>query len=335
MNKSLYPAGKDDEGRRLDRIVRKMFPTLSLAWIYSSIRKGRIRLNGTKVLAAARVKQGDLIHILNSFCKDEELSGVGTGVCRPVGDASDLESMILFKNQNVLALNKPRGLLVHGRNSLADMVSNFLNTSLDYSLAFKPGPVHRLDRNTSGLILFSCSLAGARQLSAILKQGKAEKCYLALLDGEMDKQQTWTDRLFRNQYRKVSRRWAPTQGRHASSEAGKIATTIVFPVTRAREITLALCRPITGRTHQIRIQASLHGYPLLGDRKYGGSGRLNHYILHALSIRLKSKDPELGFRFLYAPLPDESLSAISSLLGRRRAEEDLKRIQSGLGLCPN
>ncbi len=329
-----FRAGKDDEGRRLDRLIRKMFPELPLSWIYSSIRKGYIRQNQKKAHPASKIKMGDEINIKSNFPlpspsnRGEEtsmtlLKTVSGGGARL---KYDLKSMILFENEHVLVLNKPRGLLVHGRESLDTLVRAYIPMNQEKSLSFKPGPVHRLDRNTSGIVLFSLSLAGARILSTFIKEGRAEKYYAALFSGRIKKKETWNDYLIRDPVKKVS--LGISTSRDACIRKGKIAESIVFPLISTDKSTLAFCRLITGRTHQIRIQGALHGHPLVGDRKYGGPALLNQYILHAFCFRLKTSNSLIGFHQLFAPIPDKSISYLNSLLGKIDVEKALNKLQN-------
>ena len=304
-----FQAGKDDEGRRLDRVIRKMFPHLALSWIYGSLRRGGIRLNGRKSPPATAIREGDTITIAGTFPLPPPGGAVRESERR--GRKEELRSLVLFQNEHCCAFNKPRGLPVHGVDSLACLAASFLSADREGSLAFRPGPVHRLDRGTTGIIIFSRSLFGAKTLSALLRGGRLKKVYLALLSGALVETQVWKDRLAR----------LPGLGRTRMDKAasGRYAETIVKPLIRRGELTLALCQPVTGRRHQIRVQAGLHGHPLVGDRLYGGSSLAPHYILHAACVSIQGDDAGLGFNRLTAPLPQDSRLLIDALLGKGAA----------------
>jgi 23S rRNA pseudouridine955/2504/2580 synthase len=310
-----FEAGSNDEGRRLDRLIRKMFPLASLSTIYRSIRRGDIRLNQKRTPVHSRVKAGDRITIRRS----SQLHTHPGGVRRPARGSALSADLIVFENAHILALNKPRGMLTHGPESLDELVAaHYARDDLD-SLAFRPGPLQRLDRNTSGLILFSRSLYGARRISTLLRERMISKYYLALLDGVLASEQVWTDTLVRDMDSGVSRTAAAGpgehQGRGGGRRHGQMARTVVTPLVSSDAATLAACRLVTGRTHQIRVQAARHGHPLAGDRKYGGSLQKPGYILHALCIRLDREESELGFRSLFASPPEASRRRIDDLFG--------------------
>jgi 23S rRNA pseudouridine955/2504/2580 synthase len=314
--KLIFQAGEDDQGRRLDRVVRKMFPALRLSAVYRLIRTGRVLLNGRTAAPDTRLRAGDRIGIDPSSLPPAE----GEREAPASLSLPDFRRLILFENQHLLAVNKPSGWLVHGPGSLEDLVRAHLRDR-SRSLSFRPGPVHRLDRNTSGLLLYGASLFGAATLSALLRSGRVDKYYLAVLDGRVRDRGLWIDPLARDRRRLRSYR-AP---------GGRPAGTEVFPVLAREELSLVVCRILTGRTHQIRAQAALAGHPLAGDRKYGGSARLPAYLLHAARLRLQEEVAELGFRALEAPLFPRELDRVEELFGRgagRRARQILDGLAS-------
>lgn len=320
-----FTAGENDSGRRLDRVVRKFLPGLPLSAVYGALRKGRIRLRGGKAGPEARVGAGDPIEIHESLLSGTGQSGGGRprhdGVSRepepvrgpavpdgkspqprehlPESAARELARLTVYENDHLLGVNKPRGLLIHGPDSLETIVRAALEPSLQGSMSFTPGPLHRLDRNTSGLVFFSRSLAGARAFSEHLRAGRLEKYYLAVLDGTLGQAERWTEPLARDRSERITRAVPEETG----SAAGAEARTTAVPLARANGRALCLVRIERGRTHQIRAHAAAHGRPLSGDRKYGGSPLHGGYILHAWGVRLRSPDPVLGFTALGAPLP--------------------------------
>jgi 23S rRNA pseudouridine955/2504/2580 synthase len=323
-----FVAGSDDEGRRLDRLIRIMFPETDLGSIYRSIRRGDIRLNQKRAAAHSRVRPGDRITIRGGSHFSASPPGLRQAGLRQAGEKLS-PALIVFENRHILALNKPRGMLTHGPASLEELVAASSPSPRRDSLAFRPGPLQRLDRNTSGLILFSRSLYGARRVSALLRERKISKIYLALLDGVLASPQVWTDRLVRDTATGISRAAAgpgARQRREGARSSGQTARTVVTPLACSAAATLAACRLVTGRTHQIRVQAARHGHPLAGDRKYGGSQRMRGYILHSFLLRLDQEDSELGFRSLCAPLPETSRRRIESLFGRADVEVALLRV---------
>jgi 23S rRNA pseudouridine955/2504/2580 synthase len=189
-------------------------------------------------------------------------------------------------------------------------VQAYLAPARSPSLSFKPGPLHRLDKPTSGIIVFSTSLEGARNFSALLRSRKIRKTYLALLDGLLDRDETWEDALVRD-----SEQGKSFTAPHTNDANAKEARTRVYPLTRTQDFTLARLEIDTGRTHQIRVQAAAHGHPLAGDRKYGGSEQRGGFLLHAWTLELPEQTLPGIPRRLEAPLPDNFTRRIRELFG--------------------
>jgi 23S rRNA pseudouridine955/2504/2580 synthase len=321
-------AAADDDGRRLDRILRKALPDLPLSHLHHLLRKGRVLVDGVLGKAADRVKAGSVIQAPVSAPTDCDAGGINTEKRRPAPIS------ILWEGAGLLVLNKPVGLAVHGPDSLETRVQAYLAPKLAPSLSFKPGPLHRLDKPTSGIIVFSTSLSGARGFSALLRERHIRKTYLALLDGIPDWDETWEDALVRDQEQGKS--FTASIGQ-TGAELAREARTRVYPLVHTMPdlwsadqrsaATLARLEIDTGRTHQIRAQAAAHGHPLAGDRKYGGSEQRGGFLLHAWTLELPEQTlPELPRRLL-APLPDNFRRRIRELFG----EITLISIESGEG----
>jgi len=177
----------------------------------------------------------------------------------------------------LLVLNKPAGVPVHGPGGLDIIVQKYLYKKIPASLSFRPGPLHRLDQPTSGILVFSTSLAGAHYFTALTREGRLVKGYLALVEGLLTKEEVWEDRLVRDSQRHK------TLAANGAVD-GKAALTRVRPLASAAGLTLVRAVIGTGRTHQIRAQAALHGHPLAGDRKYGGGFQPEGFLLHAHTL---------------------------------------------------
>ena len=211
----------------------------------------------------------------------------------------------------MLAVNKPRGWLVHGPGSMEDAVRLHLE-GRPASLSFRPGPVHRLDRNTSGLILFAASLPGASTLSALLREGRVDKLYLAVLDGRLERPAVWADELERD----------PARLRSGRAPGGKAARTEVTPVRAA-------ARPEPGglqavqRAHPPDPGAGRAGRPPPGGgpqvRRILPPARLPAARRPAAAGQVPSG--ELGFRELAAPLFPTDEARLRAIFGRRAPEE--------------
>jgi 23S rRNA pseudouridine955/2504/2580 synthase len=319
---SSHRITENDHGRRIDRVLRKMFPTLSLSALYKMLRKRQVKLCGKKVSPSALVKTGDEITV---YMKSAPAVKPDTNETDKASAISMVRGLVVYEDKDMLALNKPFGMLVHGEGSLEALVRAYLADSIPDSLSFTPGPVHRLDRNTTGLILFAKSLACARYLSTALRESTCAKFYMALLSGHMRHEEHWRDILLRDR--------ALMKTTRSDSGEGKEALTTVIPVSSDDEDTLALCIIGTGRTHQIRAQASFHRHPLAGDVKYGGRRTRNGYILHAAAMKIPD-GPGFPGRLILAGLPPKADAAIEKRFGRKAVDDAYslaKKMSGGRG----
>jgi 23S rRNA pseudouridine955/2504/2580 synthase len=202
---------------------------------------------------------------------------------------------------------------VHGPASLETMVRGYLVKKLAPSLSFTPGPIHRLDTPTSGIILFATTLQGAQYFSTLIRERQVKKQYLALVDGNLGAPSRWEDLLLRD------RSTRKTRVTEEPGAAAQDAETEVFPLATTSRYSLILAAIHTGRTHQIRAQAAFHGHPLAGDRKYGGSFQPGGLLLHAYTLEFPITEGTKGMGLpgiLQAPVPDAFRMRISELFGR-------------------
>ncbi|WP_461248009.1 pseudouridine synthase [Treponema sp. R6D11] len=238
--------GENDSGRRLDRILRKALADYPLPLIHRLLRQKKVLVNGKPGKAQDRIDSGVKISIS---------SLENTQIRKPSARQFPAPE-ILWQGQGLIAINKPAGLAVHGHNSLDDMVLSYLAEKLPPSLSFKPGPLHRLDKPSSGIVVFSTSIDGARLFTSLMREHKVRKTYLAIVEGELKKEETWQDELIRDKEMKK------TFVSQTNTDGGKTAITKVTPLATDGNYTLIKAEIATGRTHQIRAQAAFHGYPL-------------------------------------------------------------------------
>ena len=277
-----YPIGKNDQGRRLDRILRKLFPELPLSAIHRLLRTGKVRMDGRKAKADDRVDEGSILTLPDEISGRERTLASEHGLSEVGEERLAGQNMeILFEDDRILAVGKNVGEPTHGTDSLEERVLAYLKGKLTPSLSFRPGPMHRLDQGTSGIVVFSKNLEGAKLFSNAIASHLVRKSYLAVLDGVLDAERIWEDELVRDVTSRKSSVRKPDgirQGLEARSHARPLAV--------GNGISLALIQLGTGRTHQIRVQASSRGLPLLGDRKYGGSPLSGGFLLHAYELVL-------------------------------------------------
>ena len=314
----VFAVHNDDVGRRLDRVLRKLLPRASLDRIYTALRKREVAVDGEPREGAYRLAEGQSILLRGPLAavepspastrtRPDTAQPGGHAGASTIGTPSPADHIIpvLYRNEHMVVFDKPRGLPVHGQHSVATLMADHLQRWSQVSLSFRPGPVHRLDRDTTGIVLFALSLAGARELSALLRDRACQKIYFALLTGEIGVPEDWQDTLTRDR----------GAGRSVADPAGLDAQTQVVPLGVAGGQTLAQVRIITGRTHQIRAQASLHGHPLVGDTRYGGAPNEGGYVLHCARFTLPASATVTDRTRFVSPLPAYSRQILDRHLG--------------------
>lgn len=321
MDFKTFTAGENDDDRRLDKIVRIICPGMSLSEIYKAIRKGLVKVNDKKTSQEYRVHQGDKISIAAFFFYDE-INKINESDKSNEIQKNTIEVPVLFQNENIIIFNKPRNVLVHSsEKSSSPALSLEAYTKNLYenykkenpaiaSLAFTPGPLHRLDRFTTGIVAFSWSLNGARWFSENIKNHTIQKKYIGILQGNLTSQQKWQGYI-KNEEADGQEKKFHTVTATDSPDSGKEALTIVTPLAHKKisgiELTLAEFEIQTGRHHQIRAQAAQKGFPLYGDTAYGASKNLqNTYFLHASQLTIPENPIGLP-SIISAPLPRDFL----------------------------
>lgn len=263
------------------------------------IRTGEVRVDGGRKKPFFRLSIGQEVRV-------PPLSGVkSAGIPTPAapagpgaasGPAEPLALDILHEEPGYVAVRKPAGLCAHAGTRHKDSVADRLK-ALYAGAPFVPVLTHRLDKDTSGILLAAKSYTELRRLNDLFASGGVAKTYLAWVDG------AWPGKgpeLMEDRLDRLELAEGQVQGRKKVLEAqegeGKSARAEVRPLVRKRQATLLLVRLFTGRTHQIRVQLSLRGHPVISDSVYGRKVRGVPMLLHALCLRL----PE---RALFAPPP--------------------------------
>ena len=295
--------GPDHAQRRLDNFLGTLLAGAPRAYVYRVIRSGEVRVNGRRAAPGQRLIAGDKVRIPPFTAPATELPRIGRQVLERI------EQRILFEDHRILVLDKPAGLAVHGGSGLDFGL-------IDVVRALRPAPgridlVHRLDRETSGCLLFARDPVTLRTLNAQLRAGAMHKAYAALLAGRLP--------------RRPVECVAPLAlvpdrhgEKHAVVSAEGAAARTTFRVRRDHVgATLAAITLDTGRTHQIRAHAAHLGHPVAGDERYGdatfnrrlrGLG-LRRLFLHAEQLQFTLERP-LTFS---APLPAELETVLAAL----------------------
>jgi 23S rRNA pseudouridine955/2504/2580 synthase len=286
---------------RLDRFLRREIPGLTQGVLQILLRNGKIKLNGAKAEANARLAEGDLLRVPEiappvAMPKERHIVKMDPARIR------ELEGMIIYRDDAVIALNKPAGLAVQGGSGITVHVDGMLDHLREGEDGERPKLVHRLDRDTSGILLLARSSQAARQLSTLFRSRNVEKIYWALLTAVPEPPQGRVDLpLKRVEFGNVSR---SEPSNRKDPEAQSAVTEYKVLDSAGRKFCLAELRPQTGRMHQLRAHALALGTPILGDAAYGGifaEGFADQLHLHAR--RLVVPHPDGGTLVLEAALP--------------------------------
>lgn len=305
---------EDWTGSRLDRFVKAVRPALSFPVIQTLIRKGKIRLNGEKAPGKARLKDGDVVEII--LRKDgpvevpEEIPAGYKKLAARFGDIG-MGIPVLFEDKDILVIDKPAGLPVQPGNrselgSLLDLLCRYLppaERAPDGSPPFAASPVHRLDIETSGVLVIAKTRLAARELSRAFAEGESIKTYLAVVDGIPQSRRGTIDTPLTIEKGESSRA--------VPDRAGQPAVTH-FSVIRKLPAGRALLEIIleTGRTHQIRAHMQSAGHPVSGDPVYGSDRRgdqRGRLLLHAWKISLPHPVTGDTIEIIASPPPEFEL----------------------------
>jgi len=295
--RQAYYLTVDDEtaGQRLDNYLMRELKGVPRTRLYRALRKGEVRVNKGRVRADYRLAAGDRVRI--PPLHQPERSAPAT---IPGRQMEQISKQIIYEDDNLLAINKPSGLAVHGGSGLSFGLIECLRQIRPESRYLEL--VHRLDRDTSGVILIAKRAKTLRELHRQLREKHIDKRYLALVAGKWPKAVRVIDAPLAKNVLQSGERMVRVSGE------GKRAITEFRIVERLPGATLIEARPITGRTHQIRVHAQHAGFPLLGDDKYNNDRSesfareigLKRLFLHAASLQFSL--PESAELSLQAPL---------------------------------
>lgn len=300
--------------------MRKYMKRAPLSTVYKIIRKD-LKVNGKRAKNETVLADGDEISL---YISDEQMSEFTKPVKRK---AARRNFKIAYEDEKVLIVEKPWGLLTHGdshekKNTLMNQVCGYLQEKGEYDPSvektFTPSPVNRLDRNTTGLVIFGKTAESLRKLTRLIRERKSiSKYYLTIVCGDFREEMHIEESLSKD---------SETNTVSADKE-GKYSNTVVRPVFSSGRYSLVEVELLTGRTHQIRAHLSSAGYPLAGDAKYGDykvNRRLKEYglstqLLHA--YRLTFEDMPEGLEALNGmdiriPVPEAFGRIGKKLLGK-------------------
>lgn len=286
--------GPDRAGQRLDNFLMRELGNVPRALVYRLIRTGQVRINGGRAKPMRKLSTGDRVRV-------PPVQAQAPAPTLPAGRIEQVKDRILHRQPEFLVLDKPSGLASQGGSGLAWGL-NDLVAAIDERAV----PVHRLDRETSGLMVFALGRAPAAALQDAFKRQTVEKRYLALLQGHLPEDRVVVDAPLK----KV--RDGSGQHRVIVDPEGQHARTTFKVLERLRGHDFVQAEIESGRTHQIRVHAAAAGAPVAGDDRYNPDGTtpgLERLFLHAAFLRLPWPEDQV----FSAPLPDELVDVLDRL----------------------
>jgi len=297
-------------GTRLDSAVSQKYKSISRTQVQEMLKSGEIKVNDSVSKAGLKLKGGEKI-VLNMRNEEPEMTIKATGLDFPV----------LFEDRYIIVINKPAGLVVHpgaGKEQITVVSALLGHTKLSpIGAPTRPGVVHRLDKDTSGIMVLAKTRDAHKKLAEAFAGHALEKEYMAIIQGHIVNRKGRIEVAIERD--KIHRK----RMKATSAEKGRMAISIFEVSEYLNSASLVKVRILTGRTHQIRVHMAFTGHPLLGDVTYGGkkSGKRAQHYLH--SARLKFSHPITGEELDFnAPLPDAFNQMLEQLRDISKANSD-------------
>ncbi len=289
---------KNEENQRFDKYLKKLLPNASTSFLYKMMRKKNIVINKKKVEGNEKLKAGDVVSI---FLSDETFDKFHVNLEELKKEYDALKSLnlkglkVVYEDDEMIVADKPYNMLSQ-KASVKDLSANeyllgyMINKgelSFEEFQTFKPSVVNRLDRNTTGLLLFGKTLNALQQLGEGIRKRSIEKYYRTIVAGELK------DELELKGYLLKDEKTNKVSFHKEHVEGSDYIETGVKPLVSKNGLTLVEIHLITGKTHQIRLHLSTIGHPILGDMKYGDEKinkkyyenyKVNHQLLHAYRL---------------------------------------------------
>ncbi|WP_071924986.1 RluA family pseudouridine synthase [Luteibacter rhizovicinus] len=301
----IVEIGPERDGQRVDNALMTMLKGVPRSLVYRILRTGQVRINGKRAKPETRLALGDMLRIPPVRVAEREEGVAPSGMVKSVADA------VIFEDKHFLVIDKPVGIAAHGGSGVS-------HGAIELLRAARPNEhlelVHRLDRDTSGVLVLAKSRSGLTGLQALIRENTVTKQYLCLMTGTPRKAKFDVNAPLLKSVMHGGERLVRVD------DAGKPSLTYFkeleqYPNARLMQATLG-----TGRTHQIRVHAQYAGHPLAGDPKYGDEAAnkrframgLKRMFLHAARMSFDLDGRNYDFS---SPLPDELKAFLDKLAG--------------------
>ncbi|MFW1666170.1 MULTISPECIES: RluA family pseudouridine synthase [Acinetobacter] len=298
-----FDVDEHQAGQRIDNFLFSRLKGVPKSRIYRLIREGQVRVNKKRIKAESKLNIGDQIRVapIRYEPKDETAAPVSDQV------AQSLLKRVIYEDEGLLVVNKPAGIAVHGGSGVAYGLIEAMRAATGKKYLEL---IHRIDRDTSGLVMISKKRSTLKHLQDLLREHKIRKTYAALVKGQVSLDKQLIDApLLRYEL-------ANGERRVRVSKEGKPSKTEWVIAERFKEATLVYASPLSGRTHQIRVHGLSIGHPLVGDDKYGHQTvytgpEARRLCLHAMRLEIPD------YPVIEAPLPEDIQSVVAQLRAQK------------------
>lgn len=285
-----YIIDKNDDGVRLDRYLRKKLSETPLTEIFKALRIGKIKVNNKKKKENYRLVEGDKVFI-GLLVPEEKIEFINLSET----EKEFLKNSIVFENDDLIIVNKKEEVVMHKGSGydygISEMFKSYYN-NMDFNFA------NRIDRKTSGLVIGAKNIVTSRILAEEIRNNNVKKKYFVLVHGKINKDKF----IIENYLKKIEDKVVVTS---ENDSEGKIAITKFKVINRLAEKTLLEAELVTGRTHQLRVQLSDLGNPIVGDTRYGIKDNEKKLYLYSfyceiskLNIKIEMKLPKLFEKYI-------------------------------------
>lgn len=304
QNVTWFEVDEHQDGQRIDNFLFSRLKGVPKSRIYRLIREGQVRVNKKRIKAETKLAIADQIRVapIRYEQKDESAAPISDKV------ANGLLARVIYEDEGLMVVNKPSGIAVHGGSGVAYGLIEGLRVATGKKYLEL---IHRIDRDTSGLVMISKKRSVLKSLQDMLREHKIKKTYAAVVKGNVAlDRQLINAPLHRYELANGERRVC------VSPKEGKESKTQWNVQERFMHATLVYASPLSGRTHQIRVHGLSIGHPLVGDEKYGHETGYNgpkprRLCLHAMRLEIP------GYAMIEAPLPEDMQSLVAQLRAQK------------------